>query len=145
MYVVHRYKPEWQLETRCNPILIMYGCSLFPVNLTTNLLTSGALAIFFMGYMLRYRPVWFRKYNYLLGVGLDCGSQICQTVIMLAINLTDTNMPFWWGNDVSPIPLNMKSEYAVELMLICPPPLLGELERRPLLPAGRFGRPMLLN
>ena len=59
-----------------NPVVIMYGATLFPANQTINLMTSGALSVFFMGYMLRYRPVWFRKYNYLLGVGLDCGSQI---------------------------------------------------------------------
>ena len=101
VYVVHCYKPSWQLETRFNPTVIMYGCTLFPVNLATNLMTSSLVAVFFMGYMLRYHSAWFRKYNYLLGVGLDCGTQLCQTIIMLAINLSDTTMPFWWGNDVS--------------------------------------------
>ena len=101
VYVVHCFKPHWKLETRCNPVVIMYGATLFPVYQTNNLMTSGLLALFFMGYMLRYRPVWFRKYNYLLGVGLDCGTQICQTIIMLCINLTDSTMPVWWGNDVS--------------------------------------------
>lgn len=101
VYIVHRYKPHWQLETRFNPIVIMYGAFTSPVSQTVNIFTSGVAALFFMGYMLRYHPVWFRKYNYLLGVGLDCGSQLCQTIIMLAINLTNSTFPQWWGNSVS--------------------------------------------
>ncbi|KAK3346669.1 oligopeptide transporter 6 [Lasiosphaeria hispida] len=99
VYVVHRFKPEWELETRCNPVVIMYGAVSFPVYQSVNLFTSGALALFFMGYMLRYHGAWFRKYNYLLGVGLDCGSQIAATVVMFGINLPAASMPFWWGND----------------------------------------------
>lgn len=100
-YVVHRHRPGWNIEERCNMTMILYGGTIFPVYETTNLMTSAALALFFMGYMLRYHPVWFRKYNYLLGVGLDCGTQITQTVIMFAINLPDAAMPAWWGNNVS--------------------------------------------
>ncbi|CAK7200166.1 hypothetical protein SEUCBS139899_002857 [Sporothrix eucalyptigena] len=99
VYIVHHFKPHWELETRFNPVVIMYGATLFPVYQTTNLMTSGLLAMFFMGYMLRYHPAWFRKYNYLLGIGLDSGTQICSTVIMFAINLTNTAMPYWWGNN----------------------------------------------
>lgn len=100
-YVVHRYKPGWNIEERCNMTMILYGGTIFPVYETTNLMTSAMLALFFMGYMLRYHPAWFRKYNYLLGVGLDCGTQITQTVIMFAINLPNASMPAWWGNNVS--------------------------------------------
>jgi hypothetical protein len=102
VYAVHRFRPQWNLETNCNPVVIMYGATLFPVYQTVNLMTSAILSFVFMGYMLRYRPVWFRKYNYLLGVGLDAGSQVCQTVIMFGINLPNVVMPSWWGNDVSP-------------------------------------------
>ncbi|EFX04527.1 isp4 protein [Grosmannia clavigera kw1407] len=99
VYIVHRYKPHWEMETRCNPVVIMCGAFTSPLYETVNIFTSGLAAFFFMGYMFRYRPVWFRKYNYLLGVGLDCGTQLCQTVIMLAINLTNSEFPQWWGND----------------------------------------------
>ncbi len=101
VYAVHCWKPEWKLEMKCNPVVIMYGATLFPVVQTTNLITSAVLSVFFMGDMLRYHGVWFRKHNYLLGVGLDCGSQIMQTVMMLGINLPNVVMPQWWGNSVS--------------------------------------------
>ncbi|KAK3319793.1 oligopeptide transporter 6 [Cercophora scortea] len=101
VYLVHLWKPHWELETRVNPVVIMWGGTWFPVYQTTNLMTSGALSLFFMGYVYRYHGAWFRKYNYLLGVGLDCGSQITTTIIMFAINLPNAVMPFWWGNDAS--------------------------------------------
>ncbi|KAK3324932.1 oligopeptide transporter OPT family [Apodospora peruviana] len=99
-YIVHRLKPEWHIETRCNPVVIMYGATYFPVFETTNLLTSALVAVFFMGYLFRYHPVWFAKYNYLLGVGLDCGSQLTQTVAMFALDLGGFRFPSWWGNDM---------------------------------------------
>lgn len=104
VYMLHRYKPHWELETRLNPVVIMYGATVSPVSQTVNIFTSAVASLFFMGYLLRAHPVWFRKYNYLLGVGLDCGTQLCQTVIMLAINLTNSSFPQWWGNDVSFFP-----------------------------------------
>ena len=65
-----------------------------------------------MGYVYRYKPVWFRKYNYLLGVGMDCGTQLCQTIIMFGINLPDATMPYWWGNNVSAVPSLIKRQCA---------------------------------
>jgi hypothetical protein len=61
VYLVHLWKPHWKVEKRFNPVVIMHGATLFPVYQTNNLLTSALVAFFFMGYMLRYRPVWFRK------------------------------------------------------------------------------------
>ncbi|KAK7700666.1 hypothetical protein SLS64_010810 [Diaporthe eres] len=98
-YVVHKYKPGWNIETRCNMTMILYGGTIFPVYETTNLMTSALLSLVFMGYILRVHPVWFRKYNYLLGTGLDCGTQVCATIIMFAINLPGITMPAWWGNN----------------------------------------------
>lgn len=56
-----------------------------------------------MGYIYRYHPVWFRKYNYLLGVGLDCGTQLMQTVMVFGLNLPNATFPNWWGNNAMAI------------------------------------------
>lgn len=101
VWAVHKWKPHWQLEERFNPVLLFYGGTLFPVYQTTNLLTSALFSMFFMGYVYRYHPVWFRKYNYLLGVGLDCGTQLMTTVMTFGINLPNASMPFWWGNSAT--------------------------------------------
>lgn len=52
-----------------------------------------------MGAIYRYRPAWWRKYNYLLGTGLDCGTQLMQTVMVFCISLPGLKFPNWWGNN----------------------------------------------
>ncbi|RDW77488.1 hypothetical protein BP6252_05541 [Coleophoma cylindrospora] len=96
-WLINKWKPHWNMEHYCNPVVIMYGATLFPVYQTANIMTSAAFSIFFMGYVYRYHPIWFRKYNYLLGVGLDCGTQIMQTFLVFCINLPNQSMPYWWG------------------------------------------------
>ena len=80
MYIIHRWKPQWNIETVINPTVMFYGGSFFPKYQTANLLTSLLTAIAFMGFVARYRPAWWRKYNYLTGVGLDCGTQLLTLV-----------------------------------------------------------------
>lgn len=45
-WLVHKWKPQWKLEERFNPVLIFSGGNLFPVYQTANLLTSSALSAF---------------------------------------------------------------------------------------------------
>ncbi|RBA11793.1 oligopeptide transporter 6 [Fusarium proliferatum] len=97
-YGVQRWRPTWNLEHYCNPVVMMFGATWFPVYGTTNLMTSAIVAFVFMGYIQRYHGAWFRKYNYLTGVGLDCGTQIMLTIMVFTISLTNTEFPVWWGN-----------------------------------------------
>lgn len=99
IYLLHYMKPHWQLENRFNPVMLFYGAAVFPVYQSVNFMSSALVSIFFMGYMFRYHPVWFRKYNYLLGVGMDCGTQIMQTVLTFGVDLPNAVMPNWWGNN----------------------------------------------
>lgn len=43
---------------------------------------------------------WWTKYNYSLSAGLDIGLAWSSLIIFLAINLSNTNAPSWWGNNV---------------------------------------------
>jgi len=95
---IGKWKPHWHMETRGNILLFMYGATYFPNYASSGVFTSALLSLFFMGYMLRYHPVWFRKYNYLVGVGLDCGTEIMQTVMVFCLDLPGASMPAWWGN-----------------------------------------------
>jgi OPT family oligopeptide transporter len=45
----------------------------------------------------RYRG-WWMRFNYITSAGLDVGLAICTIIIILALNLTSTNFPSWWGN-----------------------------------------------
>ena len=99
VWCIHRWAPHREIPTYINPVVIFHGATLFPIYTTTNLMTSAIVALFFAGYVYRCHPAWFRKYNYLLGAGLDCGSQLAQTVMVLAINIPNIAMPEWWGNN----------------------------------------------
>ena len=46
VWLLHKWKPNWQIEQRCNPVVIFYGATYFPVYQTTNLLTSACLSVF---------------------------------------------------------------------------------------------------
>ncbi|KAF2208852.1 hypothetical protein CERZMDRAFT_122323 [Cercospora zeae-maydis SCOH1-5] len=94
-----RLGSKWDLEKLCNPPLIFYGISLFPVYPTTSILTSFIAATIFMGYIYRYHPAFWRKYHYLLAVGLDCGTQVMSTVMAFAISIPNVKFPTWWGNN----------------------------------------------
>ncbi|KAK3486810.1 OPT oligopeptide transporter protein-domain-containing protein [Neurospora hispaniola] len=99
--VQHRLaRPKWgKVASVVNPVVMLNGATLFPIYPTTNLTTSALVAVVFMGYAYRYHPVWFRKYNYLLGAGLDCGAQLVQMAMILVVDLPNVTMPHWWGND----------------------------------------------
>ncbi|CAK9436467.1 uncharacterized protein LODBEIA_P10250 [Lodderomyces beijingensis] len=43
---------------------------------------------------------WWTKYNYSLSAGLDVGLAWSSLIISLAMGLTNTSFPSWWGNDV---------------------------------------------
>jgi len=99
VYGVQRWKPHWDTETYCNATLFFYGGTMFPIYPMTNFLTSFIVALVTMGGVYRWRPVWWRKYHYLLGTGLDCGTQIMQTIMIFAVSLPGLSFPVWWGND----------------------------------------------
>lgn len=41
------------------------------------------------------------RFNYITSAGLDVGLAISTIVIILALNLTNTEMPSWWGVSVA--------------------------------------------
>lgn len=45
VWLVQKWKPQWDLETYFNPTVFFAGAILFPVYTTTNLMTSAIVAI----------------------------------------------------------------------------------------------------
>jgi len=97
----------------CSTILLFYGpavlrscCSTglpLPYKPICQFAHQHAFQPHFHGYVYRWHPVWWRKYKYLLAVGLDCGTQLMQTVQVLGINLPNKTFPSWWGNNADQI------------------------------------------
>ncbi|KAF8920813.1 peptide transporter MTD1 [Mucidula mucida] len=60
--------------------------------------TTFCLAVFSQYYLRRYRPRWFRKYNFLMSAALDGGTQVMVFVFTFAVgggSGTVINMPNW--------------------------------------------------
>ncbi|OJJ49109.1 hypothetical protein ASPZODRAFT_13846 [Penicilliopsis zonata CBS 506.65] len=99
VWLVHRWKPHWKLETRFNPTLMFLAGTNWPYYPMANFFMSFLTAITFMGYLRKYKPAWWRKYNYLTGVGLDCGTQLMTLVGVFIVDLPNLSFPTWWGNN----------------------------------------------
>lgn len=110
LWLAHKARPRWQVDRwPVHPAIIFHGAALFPLYPTTNLTTSMIAAVSAMGLVQRVNPRWFARYNYLLGAGLDCGAQLMQMVLAVAVLLLNREgtqglqMPNWWGNDATHI------------------------------------------
>ncbi|KAF7195508.1 Oligopeptide transporter 7 [Pseudocercospora fuligena] len=110
---------NWNLEHYCNPTLFFLGAAMYPIYPMTNFFTAFLASVITMGYVYRYHPAWWRKYHYLTGVGMDCGTQLMQTVLAFCISLPNLNFPTWWGNQPTYIdrcfPPNSKLPPAMQL------------------------------
>ncbi|KAI3403216.1 hypothetical protein KGF56_003986 [Candida oxycetoniae] len=63
--------------------------------------TSYCLVGLFFGWFIKKKFFhWWTKYNYSLSAGLDIGLAWSMLIISLALGLTSTKFPAWWGNDV---------------------------------------------
>lgn len=80
VWLVQKWKRKWNMDQCFNPPLMFLGVILFPKYQSVNFLTSLLACILFMGILPRYAPVWWRKFNYLTGVGLNCGTQLMTLV-----------------------------------------------------------------
>ncbi|KAH8200631.1 hypothetical protein TruAng_005168 [Truncatella angustata] len=55
----------------------------------------------FFNYFIKNRFFgWWRRYNYVMSGALDIGTALCIVVSALALGLSGTNFPDWWGNTV---------------------------------------------
>ncbi|CAD1810437.1 OPT family small oligopeptide transporter [Candida parapsilosis] len=63
--------------------------------------TSYCLVGLFFGWWIKRKFFhWWTKYNYSLSAGLDIGLAWSLLIISLAMGLTQTDFPSWWGNNV---------------------------------------------
>ncbi|KAM9938295.1 hypothetical protein OXX80_002198 [Metschnikowia pulcherrima] len=67
-----------------------------PYNYATYCMVGMAASVF----VKKRFTQWYFKYNYSLSAGLDIGLAYSSLIIFLCLNLTNTNFPDWWGNNV---------------------------------------------
>ena len=67
----------------------------------SSVLTAVAVGVVSQVWLRRYHPVWFKKYNYILGGALDGGAQVMIFSLSFAVfGASGAGKPFpaWWGN-----------------------------------------------
>lgn len=76
------------------------GTGYIPPATPYNYANYCAVGLFFGWFVKRKWTHWYFKYNYSLSAGLDIGLAYSTLIIFLCLQLTNTNFPAWWGNDV---------------------------------------------
>ncbi|KAF8234949.1 peptide transporter MTD1 [Tricholoma matsutake] len=101
-WVIHRRFPKLGANKVVTPILC-WTLGYLSVGINSSVFTTFCLAVFSQYYLRRYRPRWFRKYNFLLSAALDGGTQVMVFVYTFAVgggSGTVVNMPNWALNPV---------------------------------------------
>ncbi|KAJ7362521.1 peptide transporter MTD1 [Mycena albidolilacea] len=96
-WIVHRFFPRLGANHVVTPILC-WTLGYLSVGINTSVFTTFLLAVFSQFYLRRYRPRWFRKYNFLLSAALDGGTQVMVFVFTFAVGGGSgrvVNMPNW--------------------------------------------------
>lgn len=62
------------------------------------ILTAMSVAIWSHWYMKKYKPTWYKNFNYVLGAGLDTGTTLSVVVGFLLIKLPGFRIPNWFLN-----------------------------------------------
>ncbi|KAL3473367.1 OPT oligopeptide transporter protein-domain-containing protein [Aspergillus californicus] len=84
-----------------NAPIIFGGTALIPPATPLNYLSWGIVGIFFNKFIRDRWRGWWMQYNYVLSAGLDVGLALSTILIFLALNLTKTDFPSWWGTDIA--------------------------------------------
>ena len=100
IYIGARMFPKSNIKY-LSAALIFGGTNDIPPATPLNYLSWGIVGYIFNRYIRnRYRG-WWMRFNYITSAGLDVGLAISTIVIILAVNLTNTSMPSWWGVSVA--------------------------------------------
>ncbi|KAF9481085.1 peptide transporter MTD1 [Pholiota conissans] len=101
-WIIHKFYPKLGADKVVTPILCWsLGC--LSVGINSAVFTTFCLTVFSQYYLRRYRPRWFRKYNFLLSAALDGGTQVMVFVFTFAVGGGSgkvTNFPNWALNPV---------------------------------------------
>ncbi|THG98062.1 hypothetical protein EW145_g7487 [Phellinidium pouzarii] len=83
-WILHRWFPKVGADKVMTPILC-WTLGYLSVGINTSVFSTFCLAVFSQYYLRRYRPRWFRKYNFLMSAALDGGTQVMVFVYTFAV------------------------------------------------------------
>lgn len=100
VWLLQKWKPNSFMRS-VNPALLMGGASSIPGVTGFNYSTWALVAFIFNFFIHRKYNPWWKKYNLVLAVALDCGVAIATILIYFCVVYTGASENFsWWGTNV---------------------------------------------
>ncbi|CAK7895401.1 oligopeptide transporter 1 [[Candida] anglica] len=100
VHIFKCYKPKsaWRYV---NATLLFGGATNIPSVTGFNYSTWALVGFIFNFYIHRRHTMWWRKYNLVLSIGLDCGTAIAAIIIYFCVVYTGGSKNFkWWGTTI---------------------------------------------
>jgi OPT family oligopeptide transporter len=101
-YILHRYFPKAHFDAVITPMFTVQ-LGYFDTGINSSVFVTFMLCIFSQYYLRKYRPGFFRKYNFLMSAALDGGTEVMTFVYSFAVGGAGgktTAMPNWALNPV---------------------------------------------
>ncbi|KAM7270235.1 hypothetical protein ACFE04_029449 [Oxalis oulophora] len=104
-WLAHKIYPDTKWISLINLPVLIGATSMMPPASSVNF-NSWLICAFLSGYVVyRYRPEWWKRYNYVTSGGLDAGSAFLSVTIAIVMQFNKGFMVDWWGNNVDGCPL----------------------------------------
>lgn len=104
VWLAHKAFPNQNWIRLIHMPVLLGSTSMMPPASAINF-TSWIVIGFLSGFVVfRYRPEWWKRYNYVLSGGLDAGTAFMTLLLFLTLQSKDISID-WWGNNPEGCPL----------------------------------------
>ncbi|GMJ14979.1 oligopeptide transporter 1, ARABIDOPSIS THALIANA OLIGOPEPTIDE TRANSPORTER 6 [Hibiscus trionum] len=104
VWLAHKAFPDKEWIRLIHMPVLLGATSMMPPATAVNF-TSWLIIAFLFGYVVyKYRPDWWKRYNYVLSGGLDAGTAFMTVLLFLTLQSKDIGLE-WWGNNGEGCPL----------------------------------------
>ncbi|KAB2055154.1 hypothetical protein ES319_A11G016500v1 [Gossypium barbadense] len=104
VWLAHKVFPDKEWIRLIHMPVLLGATSMMPPASAVNF-TSWLLVGFLSGFVVfKYRPEWWKRYNYVLSGGLDAGTAFMTVLLFLTLQSKEIGVS-WWGNDGEGCPL----------------------------------------
>ncbi|KAK9036631.1 hypothetical protein V6N11_078625 [Hibiscus sabdariffa] len=104
VWLAHKTFPDKEWIRLIHMPVLLGATAMMPPATAVNF-TSWLFIAFLFGYVVyKYRPDWWKRYNYVLSGGLDAGTAFMTVLLFLTLQSKDIGLE-WWGNNGEGCPL----------------------------------------
>lgn len=99
--VLKKYNTKSKYIRSLNPTLLISGAGKIPTSTGLQFGSWFLMISIFNYYIHKYRNAWWRKYNLVTAVALDCGTAIAAVLVFFCITYTGAGDNYsWWATEV---------------------------------------------